>query len=81
MSISVSWQNDPLLKGEKLKDDLRVISSGGGKFSNVWGTGISRSAQEGTFELPVKLPNPTHIYLFFASRDKKSFSESVCFEI
>lgn len=80
-TISVSWQNDPLLKGEKLKDELLVISSGDGKFSNVGSTGISRSAQQGTFELPAKLPNPTHIYLFFASRDKKSYSDSVCFEI
>lgn len=80
-TISVSWQNDPLLKGEKLKDELMVISSGDGRFSDVVSTGISRSAQQGTFELPAKLNNPTHIYLFFASRDKKSYSNSVCFEI
>lgn len=80
-TITVSWQNDPLLKGEKLNDELTVISMSGDKFSNVLGTGISRSAKEGVFELPAKPLHPTHIYLFFASRDKKNYSESVCFEV
>lgn len=80
-TITVSWQNDPLLKGEKLNDELTVISRGSDKFSNVLGTRISRGAQEGTFELPAKPLQPTHIYLFFSSTDKKNFSQSVCFEI
>jgi len=80
-AIAVSWQNDPHLKSERMQDELMAISSADGKFSLIIPTGILRGAMNGSFELLPKPEAPTHIYLFFASRMREEYTESVCFQI
>ncbi|HAH23730.1 MAG TPA: hypothetical protein DCL77_08230 [Prolixibacteraceae bacterium] len=73
-TITVSWQNDLHTRGERLNDELMVISYVDGKFSRVMATGLVRGAKGGSFELPVKPVNATHFYLFMASREEYSGS-------
>ena len=80
-SIAVSWQNDHHLKGERLLDELMVISTANGKFSQVTASGIVRGTKNGSFALPQLPIAVTHVYLFMASQDRKDYSESVCVEI
>ena len=79
--IAVSWQNDPHLRGERLNEELMVVSSANGKFSQVTATGIARGAMNGSFALPQHPTTATHIYMFMASRDREEYSESLCFEV
>ena len=79
--IRVSWLQDIHQEGMRRQDELMAISAADGNYSELTATGIIRNTQNGTFELP-QLPNSaTHIYLFFASKDRRDYSESVCFEI
>ena len=80
-TIEVSWNNDPNLKALRLQDELMMVSYVNGVYSVLSPTGLLRSAQSGTFTMPVKPVNATHIYLFFASQDKLEYTESVCFEL
>jgi len=84
-TIAVSWQNDPLLKGERLHDELMVVSSQDGTFSPATPTGLERGQDNGSFSLPPSpkphTPSPMYLYLFFASTDRKDYTQSVCFEI
>lgn len=79
--IQVSWQKDPHLGGNSLKDQLMVIMAADGQYSEITGTGIVRMALGGTFELPELPQAATYIYLLFASKDGRNYSESVCFEV
>ncbi len=79
--VEVSWKNDPNLKGIRLQDELMFVSYANVVYSVLSSTGLRRSAQGGTFTLPVKPVDATHVYLFFASIDGNDYSESVCFEI
>ena len=79
--IAVSWQNDPHVKGERLNDELMAISYANDQFSKVTATGIVRGAKNGSFTLPQLHTSATHIYMFMASRDRKEYSESLCFEV
>ena len=78
-TVAVSWQNDPHTKGERLNDELMVVSYSDGKFSPIKATGILRSALQGSFTLSVKPLNATHIYLFMASADREEYSGSCAF--
>jgi hypothetical protein len=79
--IEVSWERDLHLGGIDLQDELIVISAGEGQYSGILETGIVRNALHSSFELP-GLPTPaTHIYLFFSSKDKRNYSESVCMDV
>ena len=80
-TIEVSWNNDPNLKAVRLHDELMMVSYANGVYSVMSPTGLERSAQSGTFTLPVKPVAATHVYLFFASQDGLDYTESVCFEI
>jgi hypothetical protein len=80
-TIVVSWQKDLHLGGVHLKDELMVISAADGHYSEIAGTGIVRMALGGSFELPLLSIAVTHIYLFFGSKDRRDYSESVCFEV
>jgi hypothetical protein len=79
--IRVSWQNDPHTRGERLNDEMMVVSFNGEHFSPVTSTGLKRSQAEGSFTLPAKPEAAEYIYLFFAAEDKKGFSESRGFKI
>ncbi|HET6558422.1 MAG TPA: hypothetical protein VFG54_13980 [Prolixibacteraceae bacterium] len=79
--IRVTWENKSQPKGERLEDELMVISATGEAYTDVMATGIRRKDREGVFELPgINVPI-THVYLFFASRDRNEYTESVCFEV
>ena len=80
-TIEVKWPKDLHLGGKHLKDELLVISAAGGKFSEITDTDILRGALTGSFELPAKPTPATHIYLFFGSKDRRNYSQSVCFEV
>ena len=84
-TVEVTWQNDPLLSAVRLQDELMAISSVDGQYSEVMATGIKREAKGGLFELPAfpmpQAPGPMHLYLFFASTNRKGFTGSVCFEV
>ena len=79
--IEVSWPVDQFLGGTRLQDELMVISAGEGQYSEVTATGILRKNLNGSFELPEEPSGITHIYLFFESKDRKDYSESICFEV
>ncbi len=80
-TINVSWSKTSVLGGIRSKDELMVISAGNGKYSEITGTGIIRYALNGSFELPQPPASATHIYLFFGSKDRRDYSESVCIEL
>lgn len=80
-SIVLSWQNDPNLSAERLSDELMAVVSNGTQYSGAIGTGLSRSAMEGTFELPLKPANGSLVYLFFAAHDGKDYSASISLEV
>ena len=80
-TVEVSWENDPNLKEVRLQDELMMVSYANGVYSVLSPTGLERSAQSGTFILPVLPVNATHVYLYFASKDKLEYTESVCFDI
>ena len=80
-TITVSWKNDPNLIGKRLDDELMAVSATNGHYSAMTATGLLRSAENGSFTLPVKPVDATHVYLFFASQDRLDYTESVCFEI
>jgi hypothetical protein len=80
-SITVQWSDDPYLGGVPYHDELMAISSGQGAFSEIRATGIRRGDNGGSFPLP-ELPVPaSHLFLFFASLDRRNYSESLCFEL
>lgn len=79
--IAVTWKNKSQPKGERLEDELMVISSTGDAFTEVLATNIRRKDLGGEFELPAINVSIKYIYLFFGSRDRKEYSESVCFEV
>jgi len=80
-TIEVSWKNDPNMKGKRLEDELMAVSAVDGHYSAMISTGLLRSAQNGSFTLPVWPANVTHVYLFFASEDRLDYTESLCFEL
>ena len=79
-AVKVSWLKDGS-GGFNLRDELMVVSSGEGVYSQILTTGLLRGQLGGTFELPVIPASATHVYLFFASSDRRSYSASECFEV
>ena len=79
--IKVSWKNDPNLKGKRLTDELKAVSVNDGHYSPLCSTGLLRSSLGGSFTLPVKPVDATHVYLFFASEDELDYTESTCFVV
>lgn len=76
-TITVSWQNDPHTNAERLKDELWAMSYAGGKFSAIISTHLKRGDQQGTFTLPAKPANASHVFLFMVSKNGEGYSESV----
>ena len=79
--IAVSWMNDANLVTERLNDELMTVSGNATHYSDVLATGLHRSDLRGTFELPFRPLNVTHVFLYFASRGGQDFSDSMCFEV
>lgn len=83
--VEVNWPKEMHVGGVHLFDQLMVISSRDGEFSDITPTGIIREDLGGIFSLPdapmPQSPGPMHLFLFFASRDYRDYSESVCFEV
>ena len=86
-TIEVNWTREMNLLGFRSTDELMVISATDGRYSELTATGIIRKNLQGTFELPPTpgptplAPCPLHIYLFYASKDRRDYSVSVCVEI
>jgi hypothetical protein len=80
-TINVSWSKSTVWGGIRSKDELMVVSAGDSKYSEITGTGIIRYALNGSFELPLEPTSATHIYLFFGSKDRRDYSESICFDL
>lgn len=83
--VEVSWPKELHVGGIHLKDQLMVISCVDGKYSDITPTGIERDDLKGTFSLPSspmpQAPSPMPLYLFFASKNHREYSESKCFEV
>ncbi|MBC8004702.1 MAG: hypothetical protein H7X84_04445 [Verrucomicrobia bacterium] len=79
--IDVSWPKEMNVGGIHLKDELMVISSDNGLYSDITATGITKADLKGSFELPELTVEGAHLYLFFCSKDHRDYSESVCIEI
>lgn len=79
--IEVSWNRNLSMGGILLWDELMAISSVNDEYSPILSTGIIRGDLQGSFLLPVLKAEATHLFLFFASIDRTTFSTSVCFEI
>ena len=80
-ALTVSWQNDPHCNAERLKDEWMAMSYAEGKFSKIIATGLKRADLQGSFTLPAKPVNATHVYLFTTSEDGEGYSESICVEV
>jgi len=79
-SFMVSWEKDGS-GGVRMRDELMVISSAGGVYSDIFNTGLLRGNKGGTFVLPTLPADASHLYLFFGSKDRRDYSESECFEL
>lgn len=79
--MNVSWYPD--FGGSDLAwwDELLVVASGEGQYSDIHSTGIHRGENAGSFEIPQMEVPISHLYLFFGSLDKRHYSESQCFEL
>jgi len=79
-SIEVNWTEEPHILGQRLSDELMVVSAADSHYSEITQTGIKRGDLQGTFVLPLLRPFPgTHIYLMFTSKDGRDYSPSACF--
>ena len=80
-TIEVNWPKYLNIGGIHLRDELMVISAADGHYSELTYTGIVRLDLNGSFELPNLPIAATHLYLFFGSKDRRDYSESICFEV
>lgn len=80
-TIDVLWEKETHIFGTRQKDDLVAICYDGKEFSSMMATGIRRRDAGGTFNLPLMKQQVQYLYLFFASEDRRSFSESVVFKV
>lgn len=79
--IEVLWPREMNVGGLHMKDELMVISSREGAYSDITATGITKTDLKGSFDLTGLTAEGAHLYFFFGSRDHRDYSESVCFEI
>lgn len=75
--VNVNWPDSG--SGVRSRDELMVVSTGEGFYSEILNTGILRGQKGGSFMLPELKAEATHLYLFFGSRDRRSYSGSECF--
>ncbi|MGE5395371.1 MAG: hypothetical protein ACM3P1_11560 [Candidatus Saccharibacteria bacterium] len=77
--LTVSWPDAG--SGVRTRDELMVISTGEGYYSDIMNTGILRGQKGGSFGLPELKAAASHLYLFFGSKDRRSYSGSECFTL
>jgi hypothetical protein len=58
-----------------------AISAGEGYYSDILNTGILRGQKGGSFALPELKVAASHLYLFFGSKDRRSYSGSECYPL
>lgn len=80
-TVEVNWQHGPDWGGIFLREELMVVSAANDSYSDIMATGLLKGTLHGSFQLPPAPENPTRIYLFSASRDRRNYSASICFEI
>lgn len=83
--IEVQWPREMHVGGIHLKEELMAIGALDGQYSDITATGITRNQLNGKFVMPLLSGLPAseilYLYLFFASKDLRDYSESVCFEV
>jgi hypothetical protein len=79
-TVEVRWTRENL-KGFRMSDELLLISAADGHYSQLTATGLVRDSLNASFALPRLPPAATHLYLLFASKDRRDYSVSECFEI
>lgn len=79
--VHVSWLPDTGGGEMAYWDELMVVASGEGIYSNIQSTGIKRGETGGSFEPPGLETPISHLFLFFGSLDKRHYSPSICFEV
>jgi hypothetical protein len=79
-TFMVSWENDGS-GGVRMRDELMVVSAGGGVYSDIIYTTHLRGNKGGSFTLPELPADTSHLYLFFGSKDRRDYSASECFTI
>ncbi len=72
--LNVSWENDPMLSGQYMHDELLMMVAHDGEFSGPYPTGLLRQQQQGTIVLPQQSQPASGIYLFFGAPDREAFS-------
>lgn len=77
--LTVSWPDAG--SGIRSRDELMAIVAGNGQYSDILNTGILRGQKGGSFELPELKSEATHLYLFFGSKDRRSYSDSECYSL
>ena len=77
-AVKVSWLKD---NSGGARDGLMVVSAGEGVYSEISDTGLLRGSLGGIFQLSEIPASVTHLYLFFGSRDRRSYSGSECFAL
>lgn len=77
--LTVSWPDAG--SGIRWRDELMAIAAGEGHYSDILNTGILRGQKGGSFELPELKTDATHLYLFFGSKDRRSYSDSECYSL
>lgn len=77
--LTVGWPEAG--SGTRSRDELMAIAAGEGHYSDILNTGILRGQKGGSFELPELKTDATHLYLFFGSKDRRSYSGSECFPL
>ncbi|HLN72131.1 MAG: hypothetical protein ACM3O8_14120 [Methylococcaceae bacterium] len=80
IGFTVLWQKSNG-GGIRWWDELMVVSMAGGIYSDIYPTGLLRGKLGGDFVLPALPEDTSHLYLFFASKDRRSYSPSLCFAL
>lgn len=77
--LTASWPEAG--SGIRTRDELMVVSAGEGHYSDILNTGLLRGQKGGSFELPELKAEAAHLYLFFGSKDRRSYSGSECYPL
>ena len=67
-SITLKWENNPMVHGAASTDQLRIIALYKNKLSIIQGLTATRKDLSATFQLPLKNGNTVHLYAFFVNK-------------
>ncbi len=79
--LSINWENDKLDNKSRMSDELVVIFFNFEYFSFPIYTGITRETKKAEVKYPENFGKGNYAYIFFASKKRDAFSESMAFEV